>query len=172
MAMRSDCQAMLEELNRLTYCPGGKPIPLQDKHVKHLSIDAKTLLERHKSAEVIAIGLPPLVCDDRYHYAHIYIEDGYIDYRGAASVQYPRFKGELRTGDGIEEGRYYMEEAIQYAKDHWGDELRDPTLPTAFTRPTEADKVWTFELPNNDIYRTTSSCEALEFCYHWNDGRS
>lgn len=173
MATRLKCQAMLEELSRLTYSPGGKPIPLEDKHVEHLSIDTKTLAERHRSLPLIIIGLPPLICKNRYHEAWIYFypKGAYIEYRGAASVQYAIPKSEP-TRYIRKKGVHYMEEAIRYAGNHWGDKLRDPTLTTAFSRSVEGEKLWIFSWPNKVIYQTTSLCEALEIRYNWDGDRS
>jgi hypothetical protein len=156
---------MLEELFRLTH--GKETIPLQKKHVKHLSVTAKALLKRHAASEVIAIALPPLVCKKRCHYAHIYIK-GHIDYRGATSIDYPLSSGELRCGDVREKGRYYMKDAIEYAENLWGDELRDADNWTHVQKSVSNDhlqtRIW-IVLAEDKQYQTSSQCEALELCY-------
>ncbi|KIW21915.1 uncharacterized protein PV07_12674, partial [Cladophialophora immunda] len=141
---RSQCKAMLEELDKLASV---NPIRLQDKHVMHLGLTAKALLDKHAGAQVIAVALPPLICWDRYHYAHVYVEDGMIEYRGATSINYPRNNGELRCRDAIEEGRYYKEEAIEYARHHWGHQLQ----------------TWTVR--SHGGYQTDSMVEGLELSY-------
>lgn len=143
---------------------------LEEKHVEHLKISASAVLERHGSEAVVAVALPPLVCVERYHYAHLDVQAGTLKYRGATSVEYPRTVGAVLEADVVEDGRYYATEAVAYAQTHWGGELRSPEVVGITSRVEAAGQGWVVLAADSSVFETECRVEALEYLYGKSDG--
>lgn len=162
------CCEMLLELERETKASGA--VPIGDKHVLHLKVSAKALLQRHGSEAVVSVALPPLVCRERYHYAHLDVRRGTFAYRGVASTEYPGTVGAVLEADVVEDGRYYAEEAQRYAREHWGDVMRSAEAVSVQSRVTSEGQLWKVRLAGDEVYETRCRLEAREFLHGKSDG--
>ncbi|KAF2179654.1 hypothetical protein K469DRAFT_693895 [Zopfia rhizophila CBS 207.26] len=151
MSSKECYENMLEGLVRQSGDELYKDSHLRDHHLQHFSVTAKKYLEDHAGFGVIPIALPPLVCKDRYHCAHVSIKESRIIYHKVASMSF------LSCGVVQAHCKYGREAAINYAENNWGGDLLGPTWNTV----TLSGGTLRVELEDG-FYETRSFCGSFE----------